>query len=281
MKIDVDSYLKRLKISPIGKPSLAALRALHAAHVEQVPHENLEIQLGRPISVDPQESVARILQGRGGCCIHLNSAFATLLREFGYTVTWHRGGVQGDSKTPPPGADASHLVLTVECEGQTWYVDVGLGDALHEPLPLQAGKYRQGPFTYQLRPSAVEKNGWRFDHDAQGAFVGMDFNLDPASPEDFVAKDLELKTSPNSRFVRIAVVTRRDRTGVDELTGCILNRTDSKGRKEKEIAGREEWFRVLDDTFGLGLTEVSEAELADLWDKVYSRHQEWRRRQGG
>ncbi|MFF2412094.1 arylamine N-acetyltransferase [Streptomyces sp. NPDC058092] len=45
---------------------MAGLRALHAAHVVRVPYETLEIHLGRATTGDPEESVARILRGRGG-----------------------------------------------------------------------------------------------------------------------------------------------------------------------------------------------------------------------
>ena len=50
----------------------------------------------------------------------------------------------------------NHLVLTVadlptnENPSGVWYVDAGLGDALHEALPLVAGEYEQGPFHLRL-----------------------------------------------------------------------------------------------------------------------------------
>lgn len=278
-RIDVNGYLNRLGVREVPEPSLATLRRLQTAHVERIPHENLEIQLSREISIDPEESVARILRGRGGCCHHLNGAFATLLERLGYVVTWHRGGVHAVSSAPPPGADGSHLAITVEAEEQTWYVDVGLGDALYEPLPLRPGEYHQGPFTYRLRPSDVEENGWRFDHDPQGAFVGMDFDLSPASLGEFVAKDVELKTALGSRFVQLVAVTRRDRDGADELLDCVLSRVDVRGRTEMEVATRDEWFAVLADTFGLHLDDVEDVDRGKLWDKVSSRHRASQERQ--
>lgn len=53
----------------------------------------------------------------------------------------------------PVGANANHLGLTVLVAGQRWLVDVGLGDALYEPIPLEWGTYPQGPYAYTLRPS--------------------------------------------------------------------------------------------------------------------------------
>ncbi|WP_281066780.1 arylamine N-acetyltransferase family protein [Streptomyces inhibens] len=157
-------YLRRLGLPAPRAPSVAGLFALHRAHVEQVPYETLEIQLGRPTTVDPYESADRIMRGRGGYCYHLNGAFATLLTTLGYEVQWHVAGLQPDAGMPA-GANGNHVALTVECEGRTWFADVGLADALHEPMPLREGTYQQGLMTFGLRPSAAEPGGWRFDHD--------------------------------------------------------------------------------------------------------------------
>ncbi|MGW3248024.1 arylamine N-acetyltransferase family protein [Streptomyces sp. NPDC001070] len=274
----VGSYLLRLGLSldEHRKPSVAGLQALHRAHVERVPWETLEVHLGRPTTVDPHESIARILLGRGGCCHQLNGAFATLLTALGYDVTLHRGGVQSDAGSQSPGATSGHLVLTVDCEGQTWVVDVGFGDALYEPMPLRAGSYRQGPFTYRLRPSQVEPGGWRFDHDERGAFAGMDFTLAPAAPADFAESHAATFTSPDdSRLVRVASVMRRRANGFDHLRGCVLSSTDGTGRTQRELSTADEWFRVLAGTFGMTLVEIDPAERTALWEKVRAAHEAW------
>ncbi|WP_412074862.1 arylamine N-acetyltransferase family protein [Streptomyces xanthophaeus] len=280
-KADVQSYLRRLGMPDPGPPSTAGLRALHAAHVERVPFETLEIHLRRPTTVDPQESIARILRGRGGYCFHLNGAFATLLQALGYAVSWHRGGVHSTSQAPPPGATGNHLCLVVACEGESWFVDVGLGDALHEPLPLRAATYRQGPFTYRLTRSGVEPGGWRFDHDPRGTFIGMDFSLAPAGPGDFIEWHRELSTSPDSGFVRVVSAIRRDPHGVDALEGCVLSRTDITGRSQRELDNESDWFGALADVFGLTLDDVTAVERSVLWTDVYSKHQVWKARRSG
>lgn len=146
-ELDTNAYLRRLTLPDPGPPSAQALRALHAAHVERVAYEALEIQLGRPTTLDPHESAERIVaRRRGGYCYHLNGAFSLLLAGLGYDVVWHRAGVQNHADPGPVGAGiANHLTLTVhglpapDCPSGDWLVDVGLGDALHGPLPLRAG----------------------------------------------------------------------------------------------------------------------------------------------
>jgi N-hydroxyarylamine O-acetyltransferase len=275
--MDVDGYLRRLGIDDPGGPSAENLDVLHRAHVERIPYEVIEIQLGRPTTVDPHEAAERIVaRNRGGYCYHLNGAFSLLLEALGYDVTWHRGGVQNGSDPEPVGATGNHLALTVaglptdENPGGDWLVDAGLGDALHRPLPLNAGRYRQGPFAYALMPSVVEPGGWRFEHDPDGSFTGMDFRPTRASQDDFRARHEYLSSSPHSPFVRTLSVQRRDATGVDALTGLVLKRLP--GGEAVTLDNEEAWFGALREVFGLQLDDV---DRRALWRRVSAAHEEW------
>lgn len=146
------AYLARLGVEA-DPPSLEGLRLLVQRHAERVPYETLWIHAGEAWTIDPHESAARIaLHGRGGYCYHLNGAMGLLLSSLGYSVCGHVGGVHGP-EGPNPGAMGNHLVLTVVLPpsdgnpGGVWYVDGGLGDALHGPLPLVEGAHDQPPST--------------------------------------------------------------------------------------------------------------------------------------
>jgi N-hydroxyarylamine O-acetyltransferase len=283
VRLDTSGYLERLRIADAGEPSAAGLRALHAAHVERVAYEALEIQLGRPTTVDPHEAADRIVRRhRGGYCYHLNGAFSILLTALGYDVVWHRAGVENRADARPPGPDlANHLALTVhglpsdESPDGSWLVDVGLGDALHEPLPLREGEYVQGPFRYRLRRSEVEPGGWRFDHHERGTFAGMDFRAARATVDDFRDRHLHLSTSPDSGFVRTCSVQRRDAGGVDMLTGCVLRRVGDGDGRSQTLDDQATWFDALADVFDLPLHDVDAAARAALWARVYAAHEAW------
>ncbi|MEY2441099.1 MAG: N-hydroxyarylamine O-acetyltransferase [bacterium] len=283
MDLDTAAYLRRLRIDDPGPPCVERLRALHRAHVERIPYEVLEIALRRPTTVDPYDSARRILERRrGGYCYHLNGAFSLLLDALGYDVVWHRAGVQNHSDPQPPGADrANHLALTVHglacdaCPSGDWLVDVGLGDALHEPLPLHAGTYVQGPLTFAIRPSEVEPGSWRLDHDPRGSFAGMDFRATRASTDDFVARHEYLSTSPESGFVRACAVERRDAGGVDFLTGCVLRREGLDPIAPRTLETADEWFGALRDVFDLPLAELEATARAALWARVRASHATW------
>jgi N-hydroxyarylamine O-acetyltransferase len=281
--LDTDAYLERLRLPRPGPPSADGLRALHRAHVERVAYEALEIQLGRPTTVDPYEAAGRILtRHRGGYCFHLNGAFSLLLEALGYDVVWHRAGVQNHADPEPVGPQrANHLALTVhglpagECPAGDWLVDVGLGDALHGPLPLREGTYVQGPFRYGLRRSDVEPGGWRWDHDPAGGFAGMDFRAGCATQDDFRARHEFLSTSPQSGFVRTCTVHRRDEGGVDMLIGCVLSRRGDPPRAPVTLETGDEWFGVLREVFDLPLGDVDARARAGLWARVRAAHEAW------
>ncbi|PWK31191.1 arylamine N-acetyltransferase family protein [Actinoplanes xinjiangensis] len=274
--IDVPGYLARLGLPELAghEPSVPALRALHRAHAERVPYECLEIHLDRPTTVCPVESARRIVNGRGGYCFHLNGAFSALLRALGYQVTRHVGGVQGNAD-PPAGATGNHLVLTVsglpsaESPGGDWLADLGMGDGLHGPLPLVEGTYTDGPFRYGLRRSGVEPGGWRFDHDPQGGFRGMDFRAGPARMADFRERHEELITSPESGFVRVAMAARRDATGADVLRGLTLTRIGADPSRTV-LPDEVTYFHALADIFGIVLPGP---DRAVLWPRVLESHE--------
>jgi len=272
-------YLARLGIDDPGAPSVAGLRALHRAQVERIPYEAIDIYLGNPPGIDPTESITRIERGRGGYCYQLNGAFATLLTSLGYAVTWHIGGVHGDEQ--PVGATANHLALTVsglpdeDSPDGIWFVDAGLGDALHDPLPLRTGVFRQGPFTFGLETSAVIEGGWHFTHTEGASFRGMDFGPVALGPEDFLAKHAELSTSPESGFVRTLSVQRRDEGGVDMVRGRHLIRFDAEGKAKREIDSVDELVAILTGAFGLDLDGVG---VDELWKRVLVDDQAYRER---
>jgi N-hydroxyarylamine O-acetyltransferase len=275
---DVDAYLRRLRLSHPGPPSLDSLFAMHRAHVTYVPYETLEIQLGRPTTVDPLASAERIIAGRGGYCYHLNGAFALLLEALGYDVSRHVGGVFSGQRDAMPGG---HMALTVrlpgaKLAGEEWLVDVGLGDALYEPMPLRAGVSRQGCFTYRLQRRPDGADGWRFWHaDNAGSFTGMDFAASPVPVDVFAPHHLRLSTSPSSLFVNVAQVGRRTATGIDFVQGCFFRQVDASGLRKRLLTSADEWFGVVREVFDMPLADVDAAQRAEVWGGLWERHERY------
>jgi N-hydroxyarylamine O-acetyltransferase len=279
--IAVGDYLARIGATDVGPPSAEALADLQARHLECVVFENLEIQRGRPTTVDYAESAERIVKrGRGGYCFHLNGAFGLLLEALGYEVSRRRGTVQPPPETPP-GRYLNHLVVLVHGlptsdhpEG-TWWAEVGFGDGSLRPLALRAGTERDAHTTYELRPSPIYASGWRLVQGAEDSADIIDIDAEEPLAAELAAAHERLSTSPESRFVRTTTFQRRDAHGVDIVRARTLSRVERGAMRTRLLADEGEWFGALADVFGLELPDVDAAERRALWERVCAQHEAW------
>lgn len=275
------AYLERLGVTP-EPPSIDALRRLHRAQVERVPYETVWLHLGERWTAEPNAALERIAHGsRGGYCYHVNGAFGELLRALGYQVTRHVGGVHGPDG-PDPMAMTNHLVLTVaelpadDHPSGVWYVDVGLGDGLHGPLPLRAGTFHQGPYRFTLEPVVDGVGSWHLMHDPQlGSFTGMSFDMAPAAPDAFDARHRFLATSPESSFARTVTAQVRHAGGTEVLRGLVLSHVGTRDDSKRLLTQRDDWFGILADRFGLALDDVAPAAKDQLWARTVQAHHAW------
>jgi N-hydroxyarylamine O-acetyltransferase len=264
--MDISAYLQR--ISYDGTPELTAetLTQIHRAHLLAIPYENLDIHLGRSLSLDEERIFEKIVtQRRGGWCYEMNGLLAWALRELGFPVTLLASAV--NRATNGDGAEGNHLILMVELD-RPYLVDVGFGNGILEPLPLEAGSYLQGFLTYRLEHDGTR---WQFVNQAYGG-DGFDFTLEPRRLSDFSAKCYELQTSTQSGFVRTTVCHRFTPESILSLRGAVLHTVTHEGRREDTMESREAYETVLREQFDLHLPAD---EVAMLWQKVRERHVEW------
>jgi N-hydroxyarylamine O-acetyltransferase len=279
--VTVTDYLARLGLDRSGAPSLGALAELQARHLERVVFENLEIQRGRPTTVDYAESAERIVKrGRGGYCLHLNGAFGLLLEALGYEVSRRRGTVQ-PALDQAPSRLLNHLVVIVHGlptsahpEG-TWWTEVGLGDGPSEPVALRAGTREGDPYRYRLELSPVYAGGWRLLQGEGDGLGIVDIDSTPAQTAEVAAAHERLSTSPESRFVRTATFQRRHAHHVDVLRARSLSRVERNATRTTLLANEREWFAALADVFGIDLADVDAAERRALWERVRAQHEAW------
>jgi N-hydroxyarylamine O-acetyltransferase len=264
----LEKYLQRIHYTGPRTATEETLRQLHRAHLLAIPYENLDIHLGRRLTLDTAHVYTKIIeQGRGGWCYEMNALFAWALRELGFDVT-----LLGSSVGKPAqgaGGDHEHLILQVQL-AQPWLVDVGFGNGILEPLPLLPGHYRQGFLDFRLEEADAN---WFFHNHVHGG-EGYGFTLLPRQLPEFATCCHELQTSPDSGFVKTTVCHRFTTNGFVSLRGLICKHYTATGVTAEEITTPARYRQVLQETFTLAPV------LADtLWAQVWARHVEWKQAQ--
>ena len=111
----IDAYFDRIAYAGPVQPDLATLTALHRAHLRAIPYENLDVQLGRPVTIERAPIFEKIVTGkRGGWCYEMNGLFGWALDQLGFRVTRSAGAVMREVNGAA--AIGNHLVLKVELE---------------------------------------------------------------------------------------------------------------------------------------------------------------------
>ncbi len=266
--MNLDTYLQRIQYSGPQTVTRETLHELHRAHLLAIPYENLDIHLGRELTLDLEHIYDKLVeQRRGGWCYEMNGLFAWALRELGFDVTLMGSSVGQPAKGA--GQDMDHLILLVQLE-QPWLVDVGFGNGFLTPLPVLAGEYTLDFLNFRMEQ---QNEDWYFYNHQHGA-QGYGFTLAPRQLTSFAPGCHRLQTSPESGFVRATVCHRFTPQGLVSLRGAMLKQITEAGSSEEEIQSAQRYADVLEQTFGLDRT------IADaLWEKVWQSHVVWKAEQ--
>jgi len=249
--MNASAYLRRIGYTGSIAPTLETLRRIHRAHLETVPFENLDISLGRPIVLDEDALVRKVVEeNRGGFCYELNGALAALLREMGFRVTLLSARTRHQDGSPAPEFD--HLTLRVDLD-QPWLVDVGFGECFLDPLLLRTGtEQRQDPGTFRITQEGASLSVERQQHDGSWKTEYLFAQISRQLP-DFAEMCRYHQTSPQSHFTQKRMCTRATPHGRITLSDLKLIVTENGARRERILASEEEWRNALKDNFGLVL----------------------------
>jgi len=272
--LDLRAALARIGVDAPVRADLAGLRAVHRAWASAVPCENVDIQLGRPLSLEPDALIDKfVARGRGGFCYEQNAALALVLRALGFSVTAVEAAVEAavDREVRGESAWRNHMPLPVDLDGERWLADVGLMDGFLLPVPLRPGVHRQHRFRYEVR--RLDGDLWQFRHHPRMAFTSFDLRTAPLDVADFAEACAWRVESPDSVFVQTLLAGR---SGVDTTT-VLRSRTvvDAgpgvpNGRTTRVLASEDEFAAILADGFRVPLDGV---DVTSLWDKACRQHE--------
>jgi N-hydroxyarylamine O-acetyltransferase len=256
-------YLDRIGFVGRAQADLATLRRLQRGHLEHIPFENLDVQFGRRVTLDPKDAFAKLVSGgRGGWCYEMNGLFGWALESIGFRVTPISAAVLRRERGPT--AIGNHLVLSVDLD-QPYLADAGLGDGPLEPIPIKEGVYQQD--WRSLRLERLSDGWWRF-HNFKNALVPeFDFQHQAADWGLLAEKCHWQQTSPQSRFVQNAVCVRQRAGNIVALIGRILKTIGRDGVEQRLMRSADEYVETLDAMFGIRLQQAR-----SLWPWIVRRH---------
>lgn len=256
--MDIDAYLRRIDYAGPLAPDLATLRGLHRAHLLAVPYENLDVQLGRPLTPNPQDAFDKIVgRHRGGWCYEMNGVFGLALEALGFRVTRLAGAVMRErfgART-----QASHLVLRVDLD-EPWLADVGYGDGPIEPFRPRPGRFEQVGHGFDC---TLVEDGWLRFQNPPYAPRSFDIRLDAADEAELAAKCASLQSDLASIFQQNAIVQRHTGGELLMLRNRVLRRVGATGETQTRLESAEAFVAALRETFGLDLPEA-----AALWPRI-------------
>lgn len=274
--MEVRPLLDRLGVDGPLRPDLPTLRRLHIAWRTSVPYENVDIQLGRPIRLEPEALLDKFgRRRRGGFCYEMNGALAELLRATGFAVDVVEGAVLRADR----GEDmwGNHVALLVSVGGERWLADAGIGDAFIEPLPLREGVHLQGTLRYRLE--RLDRDTWRVHHHPGGTVASYDVRTQPRELADFAGRCHELATSADSAFVRV-LVAQHHRDGHEyALRSRMVTAAGPSGTHERTLADISEFAEVLTGLFRVPPADLGTDGIEMLWERAGTQYEAWRQLQ--
>ena len=262
-----ENYLERIQFSAAIDtaslaPTIQTLQALHLAHMQSVPFENLSIHYGQPIILQVDALYDKIVnQRRGGFCYELNGLFAELLRHLGFQVTLLSAGVA--KQTGGFGPEFDHLTLLIhQLSGTDWLADVGFGDSFLQPLRFEAELEQKDVDgrTYRLHQEYAdtaensEHPYWILQQRIADTWESQyRFTLQPHILADYTEMCHYQQTSPQSHFTQQRICSRATPTGRITLSDLRLITTTGGEKKEELLQSEKEYLKVLAEQFSIVL----------------------------
>lgn len=259
----LEDYLARIDYQGDVAPTYECLARIHRCQALAVPYENLDVQLGRPLDQDIERIYDKIVRRRrGGWCYEMNGLLHWALATIGFDVTRLSAGVHRRER-----GDAvmnNHLVLKVMLD-RPYLADLGLGDGIRDPIPLEEGRFRQGGLEFALERLA--DGYWRFHNHAFANPPTFDFSLEPADEPGLDAQCRRLQTDPESAFVQNLAVEMMQAETLTVLAGRVLRHKSAAGTEKRLIETGDELEQVVREVFG-----IEDVRLAPLWPRITARH---------
>ncbi|HET8612551.1 MAG TPA: arylamine N-acetyltransferase [Sphingomonas sp.] len=246
------AYLDRIGLAAAPAADAAGLARVHQAHRRAIPFENLDIPLGRGVSLDPDRLFAKLVTARrGGYCFEQNGLFLRALRALGFTARPLLGRVwMGSGGEAPP---RTHTLNLVSLPDGDWIADAGFGGSDAPPMRLMEQEVAT-PDGVRHRLARDAEHGWMLTRDGEPQYS---FTEERVWPSDLALSNHWTSTVPGGRFVTMRIASILAPEGLIALTGTRLSTPEGA----IEIADPATYRETLASRFGIALDEAEVAAL--------------------
>jgi N-hydroxyarylamine O-acetyltransferase len=262
-RIDIDAYFDRIAYAGAREPDLATLRALHALHPAAIAFENLDVLMGRGVSLDVARLERKLVgERRGGYCFEQNRLFATVLQQLGYEVTGLAARVLWGRTDDAP-RPRTHMLLGLRLGAERYIADVGFGGlTLSGPLLLEPDVEQTTPHeTFRLR-----QDGDAYTVEARLGDQWRPlyrFDLQPQQPVDFEVLSHYVSTHPASHFRTTLMAAKRTSDGRYALSNNRLQIFLGETLAERRVFADAKELRVgLERFFSIDVPHGPAADAA-------------------
>lgn len=272
--VDLDAYFQRIGYDGSREPTMATLRAIAQNHPDTIPFENLDVLLGRGVSIVPADIDAKLIAAkRGGYCYEQNGLLKRVLTALGFQVEGLMARVRWMLPEGAPPRPRSHQVLGVLLDGETWLVDAGFGGCvLTAPLRLFSDEEQDSPHG-KFRIVDVQTDGvaerqvqadlsgrWAPLYQvSKGAWADIDYEqvnfFTYTHPSSHFTWSMTVgRTTPTARYaLKNNRFTHRDVTGaVVEQRDLTVNELEATLRDVIGLPVEADWRPVLETVVGWG-----------------------------
>lgn len=215
-------YLQRIAYSGEINTRADTLKAVLRCHGRSIPFENLDVLGAKPISLEPQDLINKIIYGgRGGYCYENNGLLSLALSAMGFSVQ----RLAARPRIFPVLRPRTHMTLVVTAEDRQWLCDPAFGGYMPaEPLALDEPDREivQGHDCFRLTLDPAQQEYFlhtRIDGDWQTQYS---FNLCPQEWVDFAPGNYLNSTHPESFFRKTPVLVIFTAQGRKILSGDRL-----------------------------------------------------------
>jgi len=261
---DLGAYLARIALKSAPAADADGLAAVQLAHRLTIPFENLDIRLGRGISLDTAHLFDKIVhRRRGGYCFEQNALFLHALEALGFDARPLLARVWLFAEGVPP---RTHMLNLVRIGGEDWIADAGFGGGYAPPMKLAEGSSATTADGGQFRLSRLDGHGWLLERKGD-AGAGewqrqYSFTLDPVFPVDLEMSNHWAATRPGTYFTTQSVVSICLPTGFASLIDRRYNRRAGEQSVETDIESAKAYRLRLNFVFGIVVDEVEVMGLA-------------------